>query len=692
MKQTGLTRGDEPRTPAPGHAPMGSVSPPGVDRERSNRRWLAWTMFAFGAAWVVVGSVMLLLRVLDGSLTATEAIQQFALLPPAAAFSIAGLVVVLRQPRNACGWLLLVIGTIWSLGVSPPLEPDSLLEWATSWAWVPPFGLMATHLPLRLPDGRLPSPRWRNVSRLATVAMVATSVGFLFDPEIPSNPIANRGIASIALGGLILLGVCAILSVASLVVRSRTAGADERHQIRWIAIGATVFITSWMLSFLAQPLFGVSPAADALVSSLMLIFYCAIPVSIGIAILKYRLYDIDIVIRKALIVAVLAASFVLVYALVVGGVGALVETSSSSTLSFAAAAVVAVLFQPMLARARRFADRVVYGKRATPYEVLAEFSEHLADTYAADEVLPRTARVLAEGVGADRARVSLSVGGDLRPVATWPHDADPARPDDHTAEVRHQGELLGALSVAMPPSDPMDPAKEKLIADLAAQAGLVLRNVRLVEDLRGSRRRLVSAQDEERRKLERNIHDGAQQQLVALAVKARLARQLTDRDPEKATQLLSQIEAETSRALEDLRDLARGIYPPLLADKGLAAALQAQARRSTIPVEVIPAGVGRYPQEVEAAVYFSVLEALQNVAKYADASRADVRLEQSGSALTFEVRDDGRGFDPASSGYGTGLQGIADRLAALNGSLRVASALGDGTTVTGVIPLETVAR
>jgi signal transduction histidine kinase len=244
----------------------------------------------------------------------------------------------------------------------------------------------------------------------------------------------------------------------------------------------------------------------------------------------------------------------------------------------------------------------------------------------------------------------------------------------------------------MPPSDPMDPAKEKLIADLAAQAGLVLRNVRLVEDLRGSRRRLVSAQDEERRKLERNIHDGAQQQLVALAVKARLARQLTDRDPEKAAQLLSQIEAETSHALEDLRDLARGIYPPLLADKGLAAALQAQARRSTIPVEVVPDGVGRYPQEVEAAVYFSVLEALQNVAKYADASRADVRLEQTGSALTFEVRDDGRGFDPASSGYGTGLQGIADRLAALNGSLRVASALGDGTTVTGVIPLETVAR
>jgi signal transduction histidine kinase len=520
--------------------------------------------------------------------------------------------------------------------------------------------------------------------------MVATSFGFLFDPEIPRNPVANRELAFIGLGGLILLGVCAILSIASLVVRSRTASADERHQIRWIAIGAAVFLAVWLLSFVAQPVFGVSPGDDAIVSSLTLLFYCAIPVSIGIAILKYRLYDIDIVIRKTLVVAVLAAFFVLVYALVVGGVGALVETSSNSTLSFAAAAVVAVLFQPALGRARRFADRVVYGERATPYEVLAEFSEHLADTYAADDVLPRTARVLAEGVGADRARVWLSAGRELRPVATWPNDADPARPDDHRAEVRHQGELLGALSVAMPASDPMDPAKEKLMADLAAQAGLVLRNVRLVEDLRGSRRRLVSAQDEERRRLERNIHDGAQQQLVALAVKARLARQLTDRDPEKVVQLLTQIEAETSRALEDLRDLARGIYPPLLADKGLAAALQAQARRSAIHVEVIADGVSRYPQAVEAAVYFSVLEALQNVAKYADASRVDVRLAQPGSALTFEVRDDGRGFDPSSIGYGTGLQGIADRLAALNGTLRVASAAGDGTTVTGVIPLEEV--
>ena len=181
-----------------------------------------------------------------------------------------------------------------------------------------------------------------------------------------------------------------------------------------------MFPGTWIVALLAGTVF--PPSFEGALQLLALPFYAAIPVSIGIAILKYRLYDIDVVIRKALVVAVLAVFFVAVYALVVGGVGALVETSSSSTLSFAAAVLVAVLFQPVLARARRFADRVVYGKRATPYEVLAEFGDQLAETYAADDVLPRTARVLAEGVGAERAacgsRSATSSAGSRRGPAT----------------------------------------------------------------------------------------------------------------------------------------------------------------------------------------------------------------------------------------------------------------------------------
>jgi signal transduction histidine kinase len=209
----------------------------------------------------------------------------------------------------------------------------------------------------------------------------------------------------------------------------------------------------------------------------------------------------------------------------------------------------------------------------------------------------------------------------------------------------------------------------------------------LIEDLRASRQRLVAAQDEERRRIERNIHDGAQQQLVALAVKLRLADALVGKDEERAHALLGELHGETSQALEDLRDLARGIYPPLLADEGLAAALSAQARKSSIPVEVVPDGIGRYPEETEAAVYFSCLEALQNVAKYAEASKATVRLSQLNGSLAFEVTDDGRGFDPAAASRGTGLQGIADRLAALGGAVDVVSSPGAGTTIAGRIPV-----
>jgi signal transduction histidine kinase len=658
-----------------------------AERSPSSRRWAAWSIFGFALAWVIVGSVLLFLRLAAGRMTGSAVVSQFALLPPAAAFSIVGLLVALRRPENPVGWLMLIVGAMWSPGVSPPSPEGSLQAWVTSPLWVPPFGIMGTHLLLRLPNGSLLSPRWRWVSRASTGAMLLTVLGFLFDPSIAGNPIPNSRLVVIALIGIIALAVCVVASLGSLIVRARRANAEERHQLRWIAAGGVIFVGMWLVGFVASAIAPSASGSTTAIDVVILGGYAAVPVGIGFAILKYRLFDIDIVIRKGLVVAVLAAFFVLVYALVVGGIGAAVGARGNATLSFLAAVIVAVLFQPVLARARRLADRVVYGKRATPYEVLSQFGGRLAETYAADDVLPRTARVLAEGVGADRARVWLRVQDELRPVATWPLNADPDRPDDHVAEVRHQGELLGALSVAMPANDPMDPAKEKLITDLAAQAGLVLRNVRLVEDVRASRRRLVAAADDERRKLERNIHDGAQQQLVALAIKARLASQLLDRDVRKASDILVQLEAGAREALEDLRDLARGIYPPLLADKGLVAALQGQARKSPVPVEIGHDGIGRYSQVVETAVYFSVLEALQNVGKYAASTGAKVWLAQANGDLRFEVRDDGHGFDATSTGYGTGLQGMADRLAALDGTLEVSSSPGAGTTVTGRIPL-----
>jgi signal transduction histidine kinase len=319
------------------------------------------------------------------------------------------------------------------------------------------------------------------------------------------------------------------------------------------------------------------------------------------------------------------------------------------------------------------------------------------------------ARVLAEGTGAEQATVWLRSGSELRAAAAWPVPEEaiekremqvvgqellPIAGADRAVAVQHQGELLGALTVTKRAGESMTPIETKLLADLAHQAGLVLKNVGLtaellqrLEELRASRQRLVAAQDEERRRLERNLHDGAQQNLVALKVKLGLAAMLTEKDPGKARMLLAELKGETDEALDTLRDLARGIYPPLLADKGLAAALEAQARKATVPVAVDADGVGRYPQEIEAAVYFCVLEAVQNIQKHAGANNATIRLREEKAGLRFEVEDDGRGFDPEAQKRGSGTQNMEDRIDALDGSVSIASFVGSGTRVLGTIPL-----
>jgi signal transduction histidine kinase len=295
--------------------------------------------------------------------------------------------------------------------------------------------------------------------------------------------------------------------------------------------------------------------------------------------------------------------------------------------------------------------------------------------------------------------VWLKVGEEYRPVATWPTNGLPAPvrttggqdPEFEGATtsvpVKHRGELLGMLTLVKPANEALTPVEQGLVNDLAGQAALLLANSVLIEDLRASRQRLVAAQDEERRRLERNLHDGAQQQLVALGVQLGLAQRQAREDAPEVAETLERLQAQTTDALENLRDLARGVYPPLLADKGLAAAIDAQARRSPLPVRVEGDGIGRFPQEIETAVYFCTLEALQNAAKYAQPQEVVVRLQEEGGRLVFTIEDDGRGFDQGTTELGSGLQNMSDRLAALGGELFVDSRPGEGTIVEGRVPV-----
>jgi signal transduction histidine kinase len=495
---------------------------------------------------------------------------------------------------------------------------------------------------------------------------------------------------------LLLFPFCILGSATSLVVRFRRSGGVEREQLKLLAIAAAAVAVAYLIVMLLSivPEFsgsgGETPGWLGLAQTLVVFSFSLIPLAIGVAILRHGLYEIDLIIRKTVRYAVLVALLVTILVVALLVVGALAIGSGrglgeNPTALVAVGVAIGLAFSPLRRLAARIADRLVFGNRANPYEVLSEFSGRVGDAYAAEDVLPRMAQVLGMGIGAESAAVWLVSGGELRAAAVWPVDADP--PADVLVDVEDRGERLGALSVTMPPSEPLSGARENLMHDLALQAGLVLRNVLLIEELRSSRRRLVAAQDDERRKIERNLHDGAQQQLVALAVQLKLARTLVDRDPAKAGRLLDTLQGSATDALEDLRDLARGIYPPLLADRGLAVALEAQARKAVVSVTIDADGVGRFPADVESAVYFSCLEALQNVAKYADAATARITLSDGSGELRFEIRDDGRGFDPSATSYGTGLQGIADRLAALGGGLVVTSQPDRGTTVAGQIPV-----
>ena len=656
------------------------------------------------------------------------------------AFASMGLLVAVRQRRNPLGWVMLTAGVLLefvataqlyallgSRGGSGPTWVAAISVWLGSTLWAPGLGLLAVGL-LLFPDGSLTSRRWR----LALGAVIALNVIFVaalvafVTSTMAQGPItvgtdgqlavlSSSAVTSSGLGRLFIMAVPLLIAgfvigAAGLVIHTIQADGERREQMKWFASAAAVGTVGIAAFAVAQIATGSSSVATHATSGFFILALSTLPVATAVAIFKYHLYDIDIVINRTFVYGTLAVLITGIYVGIAVGIGELVGSGGRPNLglSILATAIVAVGFQPARAALQRVANRLVYGNRASPYQVLSEFSSQVAVSAAADEVLPRVARLLLEGTAADSATVWLRAGDSLRPAAEWPvaagngggtlaviGDVLPPLPSATRAvEVRHHGELLGALSVTKRRNDSLTPVEEKLLDDLAHQAGLLLKNVgltadlqRRLEELRASRQRLVSAQDAERRRLERNLHDGAQQHLVALKVKLGLAQMLAARDPAKANATLEELKADTDEALETLRDLARGIYPPLLAERGLQTALEAQARRATVEVSVDADGIGRYAQAIEATVYFCVLEALQNVQKYAEAAHVTVSVREDGRELRFEVRDDGHGFDVERAKRGAGLTNMEDRLDSLEGSLQIASLLGRGTTVAASIPL-----
>jgi signal transduction histidine kinase len=666
------------------------------------------------------------------------------------AAACAGASLMAQRPNTPFGWLLLIACAAsakqslfigmgqWLARTQPsaaPAEAPAFLIIGAGWLNAIDVVLLVLAL-LTFPGDTILSRRWWPALWLGAAG--ATMVGIsqtLYPGNFPPfptyrNPVgldgAAEALALVRNVGLAISALSVVLASSSLIVRYLRARDEERLQLKAVTLGAVVW-TAGLIGVLAAPPSLATAAAFGYTLGI-----CVFLVSLLVSITRYGLYRLEVIVNRAVAYATLATFIGAVYLALVVGVGALVGSRDEPNLflSLGAMAAVAVAFQPARARAERLANRLVYGRRATPYEAMSGFTERMAGALNASEVLPRTAEAVAKGLGAARVRVRVFLPGpplELQEATAWwpspPNTAVPAPGASTTAAplsaeldrivpVLHNGEEVGEIAVAMPASNPLSPRDEALLADFAAQAGLALKNAQMTAELRArlldvsaqaaelraSRQRIVTAQDATRRRLERDIHDGAQQHLVALAVTIRLARQVVEKDTVRAASLLDGLVSQTGEALETLRDLARGIFPPVLRDRGIVPALRAHLLKAMPEAHLeIDARIeaARFSPEVETGVYFCVLEALQNAAKHAPGARVTVRLDldqpddpaAAESHLTLAVRDDGPGFNPDLTPSSTGLKSMADRMASLGGTLRIDSAPGLGTEIEGTIPI-----
>ncbi len=406
-------------------------------------------------------------------------------------------------------------------------------------------------------------------------------------------------------------------------------------------------------------------------------------------------------ISRALVVGALGVFITAVYVGLVVGLGALIgQRHPSVALSVLATALVAVAFQPVRERVTRGVNRLVYGQRATPYEVLSDFASKMTGTYfSTTELLPHLSQTVSHCLGGARVRVWLVSGQLLEQDAEWPHEQDAAGPvvmsepddlsglsGDRVVPVRHRDELLGAITVTKSGAEPVTRTEDEMLDHVASQAGLVLLNCRLVDDLQDSRERLVTSQDAQRRRLERDLHDGAQQSLVAIALMLRMATNQSD--PKALSRSAVDAAEALQSAIAELRELARGLHPAILTDRGLGPAISSLAERSPVPVLLDIALARRLPGQVEGALYFVAAESLTNVAKYAHATQVTLTLADRDDHITMQLADDGVGGADASRG--SGLLGLTDRVSVVEGTFTVHSPPGGGTTIRCDVPVPTV--
>jgi signal transduction histidine kinase len=654
-----------------------------------------------------------------------------------ALWALAGAALGIRRRQDRLGPIVLAgAGVGGVLGLGQALLTDSTLSGTTSDAAAIVVRLASVLLPAiafhalaALPDGRLRSRSSRRAVRIGYLVAVGVGVLLCLDlDDLPAAPIALLWIVALTTGGY------------AAFLRYSACGAVDRRRIQWIGWGAAVAVEV-MLVVVALRLLADWPDDPAVVAFAIT---GLVPIGIIAGTAPRLVARVDQLLTRTVELAGLTALVIGIYVVVVLGLGRSPEDSERSLLllSMVAAALAALLYVPARSWLTERANRLVYGARVAPDETLRAFAQRLTRSIPLDELMLQLAENLRASMVLTSAEVWTGQDGYYELLAGVPHRSPPpitigdkelpvvARagvsggtwleiwvpqlvgPSGsaamRVAPIAHGGMLLGFIVVARKPDDePFSDTEDLVLTEIARQIGLALHNVQLdtalqasLDELRirnvelqQSRARIVAAGDSERRKLERNLHDGAQQHLVALAVKLRLARDAVEDDPEDAVAMIDEIKLDVQNAIAELRALAHGIFPPLLVSGGLAEALPAAAARAALPTTVELDRIDRYGNDVEAAVYFCTVEALQNAGKHAgDGATSVVRIAETDGELRFEISDDGAGFDAAArlesgDGLGHGFVNMADRLGAIGGTVSVDSTPGQGTTITGVIPL-----
>lgn len=651
---------------------------------------------------------------MDASLQMSELVTSaFALL-----MASLGVLIILRSANHRMGWLMLAAGALLAVGslaaeyskVALLMAPAANLPLGRLAAWVQdlwtiPTALIFFLLPVLFPDGKLPSRRWRVIVWPATagwglfilafaLAQRPLANAFLDVEAPPSNPLGilpgNPTLFNIAFAGL--LAVSIVTGTASVISRWRGSTGEVRQQIKWVVYAFLLLLATAAVAVadaLLRQAIGVDLGLERAIDVAMGLSLFGILAGLGMAVLKYRLYDIDLVINRTLVYGALTAIIVTTYVFIVAGLGALLPIENDLFLSLGAAGVIAVLFNPLRARLQRAANRLMFGWRDDPYAVLSDLGRLLSSSATPDATLQTVAETVASALKLPYVAIRLEGRGCFR---TRAEHGTPAASQIELPLV-HRNQVVGQLVVApRSPSEALTPKDRQLLEDIAHQASAVAYAVRLTAELQRSRELLVLAREEERRRIRRDLHDGLGPSLASQTFRLDAALDLLQDDPQAAAQVLESLKAQNQRLVADIRRLVHGLRPEALDELGLPGALSAHAgqlenaNRLHITILTKPDPLPALPAAVEVAAYRIALEAITNVVRHAHARACRVELEAEDSRLVLSVSDDGVGLPP-ETGPGVGLTSMHQRAEELGGWIEVAAGQPDGTRVTAVLPM-----